>query len=77
MSVDSAKFQAELAKALDDAHRICAEKGETSSECAAAWDIVEEMRAEVSHQHQVPPKTNFQKYVEENPEAPEARIYED
>jgi hypothetical protein len=77
MSVDDSKFQAELAKALDEAHKICEEKGKDSPECASAWDVVEEMRAEVSHQHQAPQKTNFDKYLEDNPDAPEARIYDD
>ncbi|WP_225886630.1 Calvin cycle protein CP12 [Leptolyngbya sp. PCC 6406] len=77
MSVDNQQFQAELEKARDDARAICAEKGESSAECAAAWDAVEEMQAEVSHQHQQPKKTSFDQYLEENPDAPEARMYED
>jgi hypothetical protein len=35
------------------------------------------MQAEVSHQHEKPAKSNFDQYVEENPDAPEARMYED
>ncbi|MEM0982052.1 MAG: Calvin cycle protein CP12 [Cyanobacteria bacterium P01_H01_bin.58] len=77
MSVDDKKFQEALEKARADARAICAEKGEAAPECAAAWDVVEEMQAEVSHQHQAPTPSNFDKYVEENPDAPEARIYED
>ncbi|MGP1385049.1 MAG: CP12 domain-containing protein [Thainema sp.] len=77
MSVDSTKFQAELDSAIAEAHRIQAEKGADSPECAAAWDAVEEMRAEVSHQHQASPTSNFQKYVDEHPDAPEARMYDD
>jgi hypothetical protein len=77
MSVDSKEFHDKLEKARADARAICAEKGESSSECAAAWDVVEEMQAEVSHQHQKPEKSNFDKYVEDNPDAPEARMYED
>ncbi|MGF1460697.1 MAG: CP12 domain-containing protein [Leptolyngbyaceae cyanobacterium] len=77
MSVDSKEFHDELEKARAYARSVCAEKGDESSECAAAWDVVEEMQAEVSHQHQTPPKTNFDQYVEEHPDAPEARIYED
>lgn len=77
MSVDDKKFQEELESARAYARSVCADKGKDSSECAAAWDAVEEMQAEVSHQHQVPSKTSFDKYVEENPDAPEARIYED
>jgi hypothetical protein len=37
---------------------------------------VEEMRAEVSHQHQIPKKTGFDQYLEDNPEAPEGLIYD-
>ncbi|MDA0265963.1 MAG: Calvin cycle protein CP12 [Cyanobacteria bacterium] len=77
MSVESQQFQNELEKARVYARSICAEKGENSPECAAAWDAVEEMQAEVSHQQQAPKKSNFEKYVEENPDAPESRIYED
>ncbi|MBE7383596.1 MAG: Calvin cycle protein CP12 [Leptolyngbya sp. SIO1E4] len=77
MSVENQKFQDELEKARAYARSVCADKGEDAPECAAAWDAVEEMQAEVSHQHQQPEKSNFDKYVEENPEAPEARIYED
>jgi hypothetical protein len=64
VSVDSQQFQNELEKARAYARSVCAEKGEGSSECAAAWDAVEEMQAEVSHQHQAPKKatsTNMSK----------------
>ena len=77
MSDDSKQFHDELEKARAQARSVCAEKGQESAECAAAWDAVEEMQAEVSHQHQAPEKSNFDQYVEENPDAPEARIYED
>jgi hypothetical protein len=77
MSVDSKEFHDKLEKARAEARAICTEQGEDSPECAAAWDVVEEMQAEISHQHQTPAPTNFDKYVEENPEAPEARMYED
>jgi hypothetical protein len=76
MSVDSKEFNEELQKATDYAHQVTAEKGETSPEAAAAWDIVEEMRAEVSHQHQKPKQTGFDKYLEENPEAIEGLMYD-
>ncbi|NER82737.1 MAG: hypothetical protein F6K42_24910 [Leptolyngbya sp. SIO1D8] len=77
MSVEDRKFQDELEKARAYARSVCTDKGQGSPECAAAWDAVEEMQAEVSHQHQQPEKSNFDKYVEENPDAPEARMYED
>ena len=77
MSVDTKEFHDALEQAREQARAICAEKGENSPECAAAWDVVEEMQAEVSHQHQTPAPSGFDKYVEENPDAPEARMYED
>lgn len=76
MSVDDKKFNEELEKAIDYAHKVTAEKGETSPEAAAAWDAVEEMRAEVSHQHAKPKKTGFDTYLEENPDAPEGLEYD-
>ena len=77
MSVDSKEFHDELEKARAYARSICAEKGDGSPECASAWDAVEEMQAEVSHQHEKPAKSNFDQYLEDNPDAPEARMYED
>ena len=35
----------QIEAAREDARNICAEKGPTSPECAAAWDIVEELQA--------------------------------
>lgn len=67
----------EIQKAVAEARAICAEKGATSRECAVAWDIVEELQAEASHQRsQSLPKTAFEVYCEENPEAAEARMYD-
>lgn len=36
--------------AREDARAICEAKGPTAPECAAAWDIVEELQAAASHQ---------------------------
>ena len=56
---------------------MCAEKGATSKECAAAWDIVEELQAEAAHQKaERIEKTAFETYCEENPDAFEARMYD-
>jgi CBS domain-containing protein len=70
-------FESELQKAIQEARAICAEKGATSKECAAAWDAVEELQAEASHQRAMKPsKSAFEEYCEENPEADEARVYD-
>ncbi len=64
--------------ARDEARAICAEKGATSGECAAAWDIVEELQAEIADRKaEKKTKTSLEIYCEANPDADECRIYED
>ncbi len=73
----SVQLQEEITTARDSARNICKEKGATSPECAAAWDIVEELQAEAAHQrNKKPQKTYFEEFCEENPEAYEARMYD-
>lgn len=62
---------------LEEARTICDVNGSGSPECAAAWDAVEELQAEASHQKQSKPKSSFEKYCDDNPEAAECRIYDD
>lgn len=66
-----------IQQAIKEARSVCAEKGATSKDCAAAWDIVEELQAEAAHQQAKPiVKTAFEEYCEENPDAFEARMYD-
>jgi CBS domain-containing protein len=70
-------IEQEIQKAIANAQTICSEKGVNSKECAVAWDIVEELQAESAHQRAIKlPKTAFEEYCEEYPEAQEARIYD-
>ncbi|NEO26019.1 MAG: CBS domain-containing protein [Kamptonema sp. SIO4C4] len=70
-------LQQEISKARDAARAICAEKGPSTPECAAAWDIVEELQAEYAHQRAAHlDKTHFEEYCEEHPDALEARMYD-
>lgn len=73
MSDIKEKIEQELA----EARAVCDVSGSTSPECAAAWDAVEELQAEASHQRQQQPKNSLERYCDENPEAAECRIYED
>jgi len=67
----------QIEKAIEEARTVCADKGPTSRECAAAWDIVEELQAEAAHQKaERLEKTAFEEYCEENPDAAEARVYD-
>jgi hypothetical protein len=71
-------IQEKIADELEQAHNACNIYGSGSKECAAAWDAVEELRAEASHQREKQPqKTSLEKYCEDNPEADECRLYED
>jgi hypothetical protein len=61
----------------DSARSACDVNGATSAECAAAWDAVEELQAEASHQREKDvDKTSFQQYCDDNPEADECRVYD-
>ncbi|MGB8703094.1 MAG: Calvin cycle protein CP12 [Thermosynechococcaceae cyanobacterium] len=70
-------LNSEIQAAIDQAHAVSAEKGANSKESAVAWDIVEELEAEAAHQQAKRPKTSFEEYCDENPEALEAREYDD
>ncbi len=62
-----------IAEAIAQARNLSQQgKGEFA---AAAWDEVEELLAETSHQ-QAEAKTNFEQYCEDNPWARECRIYD-
>ncbi len=73
MSDIKSKIEQELA----EARAVCDVSGSDSPECAAAWDAVEELQAEASHQRQTKPKTSLEQYCDDNPEAAECRIYDD
>ena len=70
-------IQQKIEEERDQARAVCDIKGATSGECAAAWDAVEELQAEASHQKVNKPKNSLQQYCDENPEAAECRLYED
>jgi CBS domain-containing protein len=70
-------LEQEIIKARDEARAICGQKGVSSRECASAWDIVEELQAELAHQKaQKPDISYFEEYCQDNPDALEARIYD-
>ncbi|BAZ43479.1 CP12 polypeptide [Chondrocystis sp. NIES-4102] len=68
----------QLQKERETARQVCSTDGATSDECAAAWDAVEELAAEASHQKQkAPKKSSLEIYCDNNPDALECRVYED
>jgi hypothetical protein len=71
-------IQEQIDKEREQARAVCSTEGATSGECAAAWDAVEELQAEASHQKQKKPeKSSLEKYCDDNPDALECRVYED
>ncbi len=62
---------------LKEAREVCEVSGTGSKECAAAWDAVEELQAESSHQKQSKSKNSLEVYCDDNPDALECRLYED
>jgi len=71
-------IEEKIQEELQHARQVCSTDGTSAAECAAAWDAVEELQAEASHQRQAQPaKTNFEKYCEANPDADECRLYDD
>lgn len=70
-------IQDKIQEELQNAREVCSTDS-TSGECAAAWDAVEELQAEASHQKEKETKkTSLEQYCEDNPEAAECRLYED
>ena len=70
-------IKGKIQEELQNAREVC-DVDSTSAECAAAWDAVEELQAEASHQKQKQPKkSSFEQYCDDNPDALECRVYED
>ncbi len=70
-------IQEKIQQERENAKKVC-DIDSTSGECAAAWDAVEELQAEASHQRQnEPKKTSLEQYCDDNPDALECRVYDD
>jgi hypothetical protein len=66
-----------ILEATVEARTTCEKNGNNSPNCAVAWDIVEELQAEKSHQKQVQHhKTSLESYCEMYPDALECLIYD-
>ncbi|MBD2039966.1 Calvin cycle protein CP12 [Microcoleus sp. FACHB-672] len=70
-------LEKQIEQEREQARAACDVNGATSGECAAAWDVVEELQAEASHQRQSKPKNSLEKYCDDNPDAAECRIYDE
>jgi len=70
-------IQQKIEQEREQARQACDINGDTSGECAAAWDAVEELQAEASHQRTTKPKNSLEQFCDDNPDAAECRLYED
>jgi hypothetical protein len=71
-------IQEKIEQELQTARTVCDTKGAESGDCAAAWDVVEELQAEASHQREKDKKKNsLEVYCDANPDADECRVYDD
>jgi CP12 domain len=70
-------IQEKIQEELQHAREVCGASGSSSSDCAVAWDTVEELQAEASHQKQEKGKNSLEVFCDDNPDAAECRIYED
>ncbi len=63
-------LEQQLQDEIKTARTVCDQKGIRSEECAAAWDAIEELQAEIAHQRaEKVVKTAFEEYCDEYPEA--------
>ncbi|WP_341526668.1 Calvin cycle protein CP12 [Nostoc sp. UHCC 0302] len=70
-------LQQAIEEAITEARTTCDLNGIDSAGCAVAWDIVEELQAEKSHQQQAKQnKTSLDNYCDRHPEAVECLIYD-
>ncbi|AFZ24529.1 CP12 domain protein [Cylindrospermum stagnale PCC 7417] len=70
-------IQEKIQDEVEQARTVCDISGSNSAECAAAWDAVEELQAEASHQRQSKQKNSLEQYCDDNPDAIECRVYDD
>jgi hypothetical protein len=72
-------IQEKIGQEIANAREVCNADGADPNACAAAWDAVEELQAEASHQRErtTQAKSSLENYCDDNPDAAECRIYED
>ena len=67
------QLQQRIAEALQEARKLTQQGNQQMA--SVAWDEVEELMSKSAKQKAIS-KSNFEIYCQENPEAPEARVYD-
>jgi AcrR family transcriptional regulator len=71
------RLRTALDSAREEARQLTASQGLTSAAAAVAWEEVEELMSELAFERAHDrPLTGFERYIYENPDADEARIYD-
>jgi CBS domain-containing protein len=71
-------LEQELQEAIKKSRAICARTSPRSKECAAAWDAVDELQAEIVHQEAKRiKKTAFEEFCEEFPDTLQERVFDE
>jgi CBS domain-containing protein len=71
-------LEQELQEAIKKSREICAINSPRSEECASAWDLVDELQAEIAHQEAKRiQKTAFEEFCEEFPETLRKREFDE
>ncbi|BAZ10004.1 hypothetical protein NIES4071_18180 [Calothrix sp. NIES-4071] len=70
-------LEQELQEAIKKSREICAKTSPRSEQCAVAWDVVDELQAEIAYQEakQIQ-KTAFEEFCEEFPEVYRGRQFD-
>ncbi|MGL5804981.1 MAG: Calvin cycle protein CP12 [Xenococcaceae cyanobacterium] len=74
-SETSKSLEMRINEAIEQARSACSVDA-SSTDCVIAWDIVEELSAEKSHQRFNTKKTSLEVYCDLNPDADECRMYD-
>jgi predicted GTPase len=69
-------IQKQIVEERENARAVCDINGADSGDCAAAWDVVEELQAEAAHQRQTKQKNSLEQFCDDNPDALECRVYD-
>ncbi|MBD2120694.1 Calvin cycle protein CP12 [Trichocoleus sp. FACHB-262] len=75
-TLEVSSLEQAIQDAIAQARTACESTGNTSVNCAVAWDIVEELQAERAHRQVKSSKTSLEVYCDQNPDAAECRIYD-
>lgn len=72
----ASNLEQQIQSMTEQARTACSTNGDWSSECAVAWDAVEEVQVAAADRRYEKQKSNFDRYCDERPDALECRIYD-